>query len=207
MVRNSAFIFTNDKLIRSALKKNLENIYSKDLHAKIIEELGITHGAARVDIAVVNGILHGYELKSDLDTLYRLSEQIRIYNSVLDKITLVVGKNHLHEAVKIIPDWWGIIIAKIVNSSDVVSFYNIREASDNPLRDSVAIAKLLWRVEALNILEKNGQAKGVRSKPRKEIYERLAMVLDQDTLRTAVREHLLSRVNWRFEKRYMLSGS
>ncbi len=207
MVKNSAFIFTNDKLIRSALKKNLENIYSKDLHAKIIEELGITHGAARVDIAVINGILHGYELKSDLDTLCRLPEQIRIYNSVLDKITLVVGKNHLHEAIKIIPDWWGIVIAKIVSPSDIVSFYNIREANENPLRNSVAIAKLLWRVEALNILEKNGQAKEVRLKPRREIYERLAVVLDQNNLRAEVREHLLSRVNWRSEKRYMLNGS
>lgn len=207
MVRNSAFIFTNDKLIRSALKKNLENIYVKDIHAKIIEELGITHGAARIDIAVVNGILHGYELKSDLDTLCRLPEQIRIYNSVLDKITLVVGKNHLHEAIKIIPDWWGIVIAKIVNPSGVVSFYDIREANENPLRDSVAIAKLLWRVEALNILEKNQQAKDVRSKPRREIYERLAMVLDQSTLRAEVREHLLFRVNWRSGKQYMLSGS
>lgn len=200
MVKNSVFVFTNDKLIRSALKKNLESIYSKDPHAKVIEELGITHGAARVDIAVVNGVLHGYELKSDLDTLYRLPEQIRIYNSVLDQITLVVGKNHLHEAIKIVPDWWGIVIAKIMDYSGKVSFCDIREAAENPNRDSVSIAKLLWKVEALNILEKKGHAKGVRSKPRKEIYERLAMVLDQDTLRAEVREHLLSRVNWRSEK-------
>jgi hypothetical protein len=207
MVKNSAFIFTNDKVIRSALKKNLENKYSKDLHAKVIEELGITHGAARVDIAVVNGVLHGYELKSDLDTLYRLPEQVKIYNSVLDQVTLVVGKNHLHEAIKIIPDWWGIVIAKIVDPGGVVSFCNIREATENPNRDSVSIAKLLWKFEALCILEKEGHAKGVRSKPRKEIYERLAMVLDQDTLRAEVREHLLSRVNWRSEKRCTLNDN
>lgn len=200
-------MFTNDKVIRSALKENLEKLYRKDRHAKVIEELGITHGAARVDIAVVNGVLHGYELKSDLDTLYRLPEQMRLYNSVFDQVTLVVGKNHLHEAIKIIPDWWGIVIAKIVDSSGVVSFCDIRESTENPDRISVEIAKLLWRVEALNILEKRGHAKGIRSKPRKEIYERLAMVLDQEDLRAEVREHLLTRVKWRSEKQYMLNGS
>lgn len=207
MVKNSSFIFTNDKLIRSALKKNLENIYSKDQHVKVIEELGIKHGAARVDIAVVNGVLHGYELKSDLDTLYRLPEQMRIYNSVFDQLTLVVGRNHLHEAVKIIPDWWGIVIAKIVDSGGAVSFCDIRQSTENPNRISLEIVKLLWRIEALNILEKKGYAKGIRSKPRKEIYERLTMVLDQEDLRTEVREHLLARVSWRSEKQCMLNGS
>lgn len=207
MVKNSSFIFTNDKLIRTALKKDLEHICGKDPHTKIIEELGIRHGTARVDIAVVNGVLHGYELKSDLDTLYRLPEQIRIYNSVFDQVTLVVGRNHLHEAVKIIPDWWGIVIAKIVDSSGAVSFCDIRESTENPNRISLEIAKLLWRIEALDILEKKGSAEGLRSKPRKEIYERLVMVLDQEELRAEVREHLLARVSWRSEKQYMLNGS
>ncbi len=203
MVKNSKFLFTNDKLIRTALRNNLETLYHKDLHAKIIDELGIKHGAARVDIAVVNGILHGYELKSDLDTLNRLPEQIRIYNSVLDQITLVVGKNHLHEAIKIIPEWWGLVIAKIVDPEGGVSFCNIRKADDNPIKDSVSIARLLWREEALNILDELGEARGVRTKTRLEIYERLAMVLDQKTLCKKVREHLFSRINWRSDPKQM----
>lgn len=205
MVKNSRFTFTNDKLIRSALKHDLENIYNADPNAKIIEELGITHGAARVDLAVVNGILHGYELKSDLDTLYRLPEQMRLYNSVFDQITLVVGKSHVYDAIKLVPDWWGIIIAKIVNPDEKVSFINIRDAEENPLIDSVSIAKLLWRTEALNILEEMNEAKGVRSKTREIIYERLAFVLDQKTLRKKVRNCLFSRV-WRVEKQQLQYG-
>ena len=132
---------------------------------------------------------------------------MKIYNSVFDQVTLVVGKKHLYEAIKIIPDWWGIKIAKIIDSSGVVSFCDIRESTENPNRISVEIAKLLWRIEALNILEKKGHAKGMRSKPRKEIYERLAMVLDQEDLRAEVRKRLLTRVDWRSEKQYMLNDS
>src|SRR6202035_2111641 len=121
---------TTDKSIRVALKQALRDAHRQTPQTRIIEELGITHGAARVDIAVVNGSIHGYELKSDLDTLYRLPEQMRIYNSVLDQMTLVVGKNHLHEAINTIPEWWGITVAKVIDSHGAISFCSIRKADD-----------------------------------------------------------------------------
>ncbi len=185
---------TTDKLIRAALIQDLAEDY-KDQDVRIIEELGILHGSARVDIAVVNGIIHGYELKSDLDTLNRLPDQMKFYNSVFDQITLVVGTNHLHEAIKIVPEWWGIMVAKTL--SDEVCFYEIRDAEENPLKQSVPTASLLWRNEALSILEKRNQAKGVRSKSRDVIYERLASVLDTETLRKEIRTCLATRTNWR----------
>lgn len=200
------FVLTNDGMIRTALRESLEKSCGKNSKTKIIEELGITHGAARVDIAVVNGVIHGYELKSDKDTLSRLPGQIEIYNSVLDQVTLVVGKKHLHEAIKIVPEWWGITVAKIVDPNDLVSFYKIREPEQNPNQNSVAVAALLWRDEALGILEEIGQAKGVRSKNKLAIYERLAQVFDKETLCATVRDHLRARVNWRSGLQYMPNG-
>jgi len=203
-VENCArFILTSDKLIRSDFIAYLKNKHSNPL---IIEELGITHGAARIDIAVINAEIHGYELKSDLDTLDRLPEQIRIYNSVLDRVTLVVGKKHLFEAINIVPEWWGLTIAKITNSAEKITFCEIREAEENPCQDKVAIASLLWREEALNILEEIDQAKGVRSKPRKTIYEKLVEVLDGQTLRETVRAHLCTRLNLRSDLQCIPSG-
>lgn len=196
MIKPSSML-TSDKVIRTALKRKLQAKHKGELHTIIVEELGLKHGAARVDIAVINGVIHGYELKSDLDTLNRLPEQIRIYNSVLDKITIVVGKQHLHSAIKIIPDWWGISIAKMLKPNGKIVFYNIRKPEENPLKDSVAIAKLLWRGEALDILEQLNQADGFRSKKRQIIYERLANVLDQKPLQRKVREYLFIRTNWR----------
>ena len=200
------FVLTNDRMIRSELKKQLEEIYKKESDTKIIEELGIIHGEARIDIAVVNGVIHGYELKGDLDTLTRLPNQIKIYNSVLDKVTLVVGKNHLHEAIKIVPEWWGITVAKLAIGDKNISFYNIREAEQNPMPDSVSVAALLWRNEALKILEDINKTTGVRSKTRKVIYQRLTDALDSQTLGQRVRECLRTRVNWRSGLQYTRGG-
>lgn len=189
---------TNDLIIRSALKKDLKIRYSKEGEKfKIIEELGIRHGSVRVDIAVVNGIMHGYEIKSDLDNLKRLPEQMREFNTVFDQLTLVVGKQHLYQAMQIVPEWWGIKIAKI-NSANRVFFQTIREAEENKKQECASIARLLWRGEALRILEEHDRAEGVRSKPRELIYTRMANELDIETLKSEVRDVLLnSRGDWR----------
>jgi hypothetical protein len=202
---------TNDKTIRAVLR----NVLDKDLEeyraesgqpAEILEELGVRHGTARIDIAVINGVMHGYEIKSDRDTLKRLPEQMAEFNAVFDKLTLVVGKRHLYDAVNIIPDWWGIIIAKI-DANCKVFFQTIREAEDNQDQVGVSIARLLWKEEALQILEEQNKAKGVRSKPREFIYQRLANVLDAETLKEKVRDALLvSREDWRSDAPLILNG-
>ncbi|OGL38163.1 MAG: hypothetical protein A2042_05395 [Candidatus Schekmanbacteria bacterium GWA2_38_11] len=199
-------ILTNDLIIRSALKKKLENHHAKDKKVRIIEELGIRHGTVRIDFAVVNGIMHGYEIKSDRDTLQRLPEQMNEYNAVFDKLTLVVGKRHLYDAINLVPDWWGIMTAKIDTNNEII-FHTIREADDNRNQVGVSIARLLWREEALQILEEYDQAGGVRSKPREFVYKRLADVLETDMLKEKVRETLLvSRGDWRFGLLPILNG-
>lgn len=193
------FLVTTDKNIRVALRNKLDKKFHNDSNTKIIEELGITHGAARIDIAVVNGIIHGYELKSDKDTLNRLPGQIEIYNSVLDKVTLIVGKNHIRDAIRIVPEWWGVTIAKRPSLKSKVKFCSIRESDFNPRPSYAAIAALLWREEALNILEEINEAKGLRSKNRKIIYQHLANVLDKNELKARVQECLKTRTNWRLD--------
>lgn len=201
---NYVMLRTNDTVIRASLLKELTTLHSGDPKVRTIPELGIKHGAARIDIAVVNGVLHGYEIKSDRDTLLRLPEQMSIYNSVFDQMTLVVGKSHLYEAINLIPDWWGVTIAKV--SDDEIIFHKIREAGKNPIQERPDMARLLWRDEALEILEEEGKAKGVRSKPRNFIYEKLVSVLGQAKLSTKVREVLFSRSDWRPDAPLVLNG-
>jgi hypothetical protein len=196
---------TNDLIIRSALKKDLINRHTQDNKVRIIEELGIQHGTARIDIAVINGIMHGYEIKSDKDTLQRLPEQMDVFNSVFDKMTLVVGKNHLYQAINIVPEWWGIIVAKINNNGSVI-FNVIRDEEFNKNQNSISVAKLLWREEALRILEKNNEANGFYSKSRDLIYKKLASVLDQKTLNEEVRETIFLRTDWRSDSPLILNG-
>jgi hypothetical protein len=198
-------VTTNDKIIRQTLKADLNKLHAGDDKLRIIEEFGIEHGAIRIDIAVVNGLLHGYEIKSDRDTLLRLPDQMDAYNSVFDQVTLVVGKQHLCDAIRLVPDWWGITVAKIGAKQSVV-LNRIRKAKDNPGQSSIAIARLLWRGEALRILEETGRADGLRSKPRELIYERLSSVLDRRTLEEKVREILFFRGDWRSDAPLVLNG-
>ncbi len=192
----SKYTLTTDKIIRQELKKSIEKKY-KDAPVRIIEELCLDDHSTRIDIAVVNGILHGYEIKSDLDTLERLPKQMNSYNSIFDQITLVVGSQHLYDAFNLVPDHWGIMVAKIDGKGSVY-FNHIRTASENTSQEKLPIARLLWRNEAIHLLEEIGGAKGYRSKSRDLIHNRISDLLDLNTLKERVRETLLlSRTDWR----------
>ncbi len=116
-----------DSDLRTALLRRLTRRHSRDAEALILQELGLRHGAARVDVAVVNGLLHGYELKSDSDSLGRLARQALVYGSVLDLVTLVVGQRHVEEAFSMVPAWWGVQVAEMGPRGGVL-FSSVRKA-------------------------------------------------------------------------------
>mgnify|MGYP007004386720 CR=1 FL=1 len=185
-----------DRDVRMALHRRVLREHHKHPNTLVLNELGLCHGACRVDIAVVNGRLHGYEIKSDSDTLERLDHQIKNYSSVLDRAWLVVGEKHLSKAMDRLPDWWGV---KSVSQGprDGISFENYRKAADNPKQDPVAIAQLLWHVEAANILRTKGASEAELRRPRAILYGLLAEAFDLQSLRDLVRQQLKERANWR----------
>src|SRR5439155_10222560 len=100
---SDGIVFSEDQIlrdrdVRQALHRKVLRDHHGDANTLVLDELGLRHGACRVDIAVVNGYLHGYEIKSDSDTLDRLPAQVAVYNLVLDRATLVVGERHLQKA-------------------------------------------------------------------------------------------------------------
>ena len=196
---------TNDLEIRRVLKDHLVSIFREDPETLVLEELGLRHGLTRVDIAVVNGCLHGFEVKSDRDTLKRLPRQAKVYSEVLDLVTVVVGCRHAEEVAQKVPGWWGIQLAE-QDQNGRVQLHELRKPSQNPSPDKLAIAKLLWREEALSFLEDMKAADGVRSKPRSMVYERLAEVASLDALRTRVRYQLRARIDWRSGERQTSDG-
>lgn len=193
----------NETELRSAVKRKVLARYVNDPDTRILHELGLRHGAARIDIAVVNGIVHGFELKSDLDNLRRLPNQIKVYSSVLDKVTLVVGSRHAKEAERMVPQWWGIKVA-VVGARGGFDFADIRRAAKNPLQDTVAVCRLLWREEALTLLDELGQARPLWHKPRALIYARLAEVAGLELVLERVRRQLKSRIDWRSDSQLKL---
>lgn len=190
--------YTSDQIIRQALRQCVEKQYRDDKHpAKIIEEFFVCDGAARVDLAAVNGVMHGFEIKSDIDSLVRLPQQIQYYSEVFNKMTLVVGASHLYDAFHLIPDWWGVTVARVSEHGEV-SFNEIRKAENNLQLRPHSVAGLLWKEEALGVLAEYGFSRGYKSKNRTQICEKLAAELDINTLSTKVREVIqFNRQGWR----------
>lgn len=156
--------------------------------------MGVWAGSVRIDIAVINGELCGFELKSDRDTLERLPTQADIYSRVFDRVELVVGKRHAEKAETIVPKWWGIVVAR--EDGGEISLTLKRKGETSPARDPYLIAQLLWKEEAISVMEACNLATGWRSKTVKKIHARLASELTLDDLRDQVRRVLKARGGW-----------
>ncbi len=181
--------------IRQVVLSDLGRDYKNDPDTVIIEELGLCQGEARVDIAVVNGSIHGFEIKSDQDTLKRLPGQVEIYSRSLDFITLVVGNRHLDQALKVIPKWWGVIVAK--EKSGQMHLKMRRKGKSNPCLDPFAVVQLLWRDEAFQALKERDLHRGLANKPRITLWKKLVEHLPIEELVALVMSILKSRENWR----------
>ncbi|WP_394531812.1 hypothetical protein C1N83_00135 [Priestia aryabhattai] len=184
-----------DSDIRAVLIKELENQYSNDLDTKIVHEMGILHGQTRVDIAVINGVLHGYEIKSESDTLARLPTQMIDYNKVFDRMTIVVQRNYLNKVRDIIPSWWGITL--VTRYRGELHLRILRKGKFNPNVDPFSLSHLLWRREALDILKERGLQRGYLSKPRDEIYRKICSSITLSEIKLIVNQQLKRRESWK----------
>jgi hypothetical protein len=181
--------------IRRELLSRLREEHAADLkNTLIIDELGICQGERRVDVAVINGSLAGFEIKSERDTLGRLGRQRDAYELVFDEVTLVVSACHLKAARNVVPKWWGLLVA--TGRRGDVTLRLQRRPRRNKHTSDYAVAQLLWRDEVLALLEKHSLAAGLRSKPRNRLWQALVDAMDPLELRTEVRDQLRARV-WR----------
>jgi len=180
--------------VRIAVRGLLASEHLGDPDTRIVEEMGIWNGAVRVDLAVINGEMAGYEIKSAKDTLSRLPAQAALYNAVFDRVHLVAAEKHVSPAIDEIPAWWGILIA--VPAGDGVRLECFRQSGINDDVQPIQIARLLWRDEVLAVLERHQAARGVRSATREKVASRLADTLGIDELRFEVRTCLKRRETW-----------
>lgn len=185
-----------DQDVRAAVHHKLLKESHLDPECLVIDEFSISLGASRADIAVVNGVLHGYELKSEFDSLERLPLQIKHYSAVMDKVTLVVAEKHLDGALKLIPDWWGVKTVS-VGPKGAILIKHKRGEKLNRNFDSLMLAQLLWKDECIDVLERWGCSKGFKSKPRYELWNVVADTLSASDLRFEVRTALKKRVDWK----------
>lgn len=182
--------------IRRELRREVERRHQHETDTRILEELGLCQGLARVDLAVVNGSLHGYEIKSERDTLARLPAQSDIYNRTLDFVTIVTEPAHAPKIETIVPPWWGIWC--VLTDALAPRIEVLRDPTANPEPVPFAMVQLLWREEALQALSDRGLAGGLRSKPRAQLWRHLATDLTREELGAVVRDCLKRRgASWK----------
>ena len=103
-----------DAEIRERLESWLMKENSFNEYTSLIHELKMPRPSARIDIAVINGSMIGFEIKSDVDSLSRLPQQVRAFSHFFDQMSLVTTDRHLQGARKCIPNWWGIIVPRLI---------------------------------------------------------------------------------------------
>ncbi|EKU72124.1 sce7726 family protein [Selenomonas sp. F0473] len=162
----------------------------------VVDEMDICAGRSRIDIAVINGKMHGYEIKSKQDNLERLPRQVEDYNKIFDTMTLVVFENHLDKIYELIPSWWTVKSVKEKNSKIVIT--TIRKGQINKNIDVDSLILLLWRDEMINALMMYTDIrKGYKSKTRKQLGELLTAHISHDQIPLIVREQLKVREPWK----------
>lgn len=181
----------HDREIRSILRNSLRRKYGGDPDTEVIDELSIGGGRSRIDLALVNGVLHGFELKSDYDSLRRLPEQVQAYGTVCDRVTLVVGERHVEHAVQLVPDWWGILVVRSGLRRAILRSLKLPQA--NPSLDPVAIACLLHRSEAAAVIADQGFGEPGYRVSRQQLCEFVASNVELPLLCHRVRNCLRAR--------------
>ena len=184
-----------DLEIRRELYRTVLSQHCSDAATRVIDELGICEGQARIDLAVVNGQISGFEIKSEHDTLARLPHQIDMYGRVFDNVTIVCGARYVDRILQIVPDWWAVLAAD--RGATGICLREIRLGAQNTGIDGLAVAQLLWRAETLAILQHLNRSRGLSSVPRARLWKELVANLPLLELCAVVRDQLKRREDWR----------
>jgi hypothetical protein len=74
-----------------------------------VEEVALAWNRTRIDVVGMHGgVLCGFEIKSEADTLERLKKQAQRYRRYFEKLYLVGAEGHLEGARLVLPGYWGI---------------------------------------------------------------------------------------------------
>ncbi len=109
-------------------------------------------GENKADSVILNGTSTVYEIKSERDSLTRLSKQISSYQKVFAKVNIITGENHLDAVCESVPQNIGVLLL-----TDRFQISTIREAVDSTDRTiPEAIFDSIQLSEAKRILKTRG---------------------------------------------------
>jgi hypothetical protein len=160
-----------------------------------VEEFKLCAANARIDIAVINGHLHGYEIKSAADTLQRLPGQLEAYEKIFDFVTVVTENKYHQRLLNLLPSWVGLSVC--IENRGISEVVSVKGSSQNNKKQGFYLAKLLWREDL--VLQLNRLQIPFKKTWRNWLLaESLAENTDLAILSTIVRDTLKKRVSEQF---------
>lgn len=187
---------STDQEIRAALHRKALRRKHGDPSVVVVDELGLRHGRARIDVAVLDSTIHGFEIKSSRDTLRRLASQLSIYEKCLDRFTVVAAPAHLDELLRFLPHWCGIVAAD-KGPRGAINFFTLRRPLRNPMVDPYSMAHLLWKSEAIAFLNSIGIRALSPKSSRAALYQLIAESTSVPLLKDFIKKSLAARAEWR----------
>lgn len=180
-----------DTDMREILFETYENTGNR---LRIFEELVI--GKSRADAILVNeGEILGFEIKSDKDSLVRLTTQVKNYERFCDKCYIVTGIHYIDRIEEAVPEHWGIYDV-MKDEEGHLHIEIFREAIRNPKeRPTIKLKNqmnLLWRVELIKIVKEH-KLGGVTTRNKKQLRDLIIEKLGKDEAKRLTCEALMER--------------
>lgn len=201
-----------DKVIRAKLKTLNSPVHlpgNPDILPRMVDELAIPKRICLADVVTIpvaanaSDGMHGYEIKSEVDSLIRLESQVHYYSQVFKRCTLVVTEKHEEKALAMIPDWWGVIIAlpdgfdEYSEPSTDILLLQTREPKENPASLSpYALTQLLWRNELVDLV-KTKEIEVLKSASKRVLRTAISKQLSIKELERIVITYLAERTEWK----------
>lgn len=140
----SEYFFKNIIANEVFLKKHKKN------NAVMLSEFRV--GTNKADCVILNGLSTCYEIKTELDNLKRLPEQLDSYVGLFDKVYVVAAKSHVEKIIDIIPEVVGIIELTTKNRLKEVKPALIIDSKINPrtMIGSMRIAEYKYMAEKIS---------------------------------------------------------
>lgn len=183
----------------SDIRINLRNWVSQHLCSDssdaMIDELGFVNQQAgrsvdatfRADLALANGRLVGFEIKSGADTLKRWQAQCIAYYNVFDEVWLCTHGRHLEKALGITPKGVGILLM-----DDLGGVAVMRPAVLNTRVNAYDLSGLLWR-EDLDELCEDHDVPTKKRETKAQLRVRVSQSLPIEYIRVSVLRRLKAR--------------
>jgi len=107
---------------------------------------------SKADLVILNGTATAYEIKSERDSLSRLTTQLSDYRSVFASVTVVTSTRQTGAVLRLAPDDVGVLAL-----SPRLRLQVVRETQDRPERiEPTALLETLRSSEAVQVLENIG---------------------------------------------------